>query len=91
MQERADELDLYSSSTTVFTSQAHWRWMNTSTAREECATLSVQLTSSRVRLGQSFKTVGCGCTSCWGDVGAGSVEADVFYIPFIVSVQYIGY
>ena len=28
MQERADELDLYSSSTTVFTSQAHWRWMN---------------------------------------------------------------
>ena len=49
----------------------------------------VQLTSSRVRLGQSFKTVGCGCTSCWGDVGAGSVEADVFYIPFIVSVQYI--
>ena len=50
---------------------------------------TVQLTSSRVRLGQSFKTVGCGCTSCWGDVGAGSVEADVFYIPFIVSVQYI--
>ena len=49
----------------------------------------VQMTSSRVRLGQSFKTVGCGCTSCWGDVGAGSVEADVFYIPFIVSVQYI--
>ena len=50
---------------------------------------TVQLTSSRVRLGQSFKTVGCGCTSCWGDLGAGSVEADVFYIPFIVSVQYI--
>ena len=50
---------------------------------------SVQLTSSRVRLGQSFKTVGCGCTSCWGDLEAGSVEADVFYIPFIVSVQYI--
>ena len=49
----------------------------------------VQMTSSRVRLGQSFKTVGCGCTSCWGDLGAGSVEADVFYIPFIVSVQYI--
>ena len=48
-------------------------------------------TSSRVRLGQSFKTVGYGCTSCWGDVGAGDVEADVFYIPFIVSVQYIGY
>ena len=23
-----------------------------------------------VQLSQSFKTVGCGCTSCWGDVGA---------------------
>ena len=52
---------------------------------------TVQLTSSRVRLGQSFKTVGYGSASCWGDLGAGSVEADVFYIPFIVSVQYIGY
>ena len=52
---------------------------------------SVQMTSSRVRLGQSFKTVGYGSASCWGDLGAGSVEADVFYIPFIVSVQYIGY
>ena len=31
----------------------------------------VQMTSSRVRLGQSFKTVGYGSTSCWGDVGAG--------------------
>ena len=51
----------------------------------------VQLTSSRVRLGQSFKTVGYGSASCWGDLGAGSVGADVFYIPFIVSVQYIGY
>ena len=51
----------------------------------------VQLTSSRVRLGQSFKTVGYGCASCWGNVGAGNVEADIFYIPFIVSVQYIGY
>ena len=51
----------------------------------------VQMTSSRVRLGQSFKTVGYGCASCWGDLGAGSVEADVFYIPFVVSVQYIGY
>ena len=46
MQERADELDLYSSSsTTVFTSQSHWRWMNTSTARQECATLSLYTTS----------------------------------------------
>ena len=51
----------------------------------------VQMTSSRVRLGQSFKTVGYGSASYWGDLGAGSVEADVFYIPFIVSVQYIGY
>ena len=51
----------------------------------------VQMTSSRVRLGQSFKTVGYGSASCWGDLGAGSVEVDVFYIPFIVSVQYIGY
>ena len=42
MLERADELDLYSSSSaTVFTSKAHWRWMNTSTARQECATLSL--------------------------------------------------
>ena len=45
MQERADELDLYSSSTTVFTSKAHWRWMNTSTARQERATLSLYTTS----------------------------------------------
>ena len=51
----------------------------------------VQWTSSRVRLGQSFKTIEYGCTSCWGHVEAGHVEADVFYIPFIVSVQYIGY
>ena len=45
MLERADELDLYSSSTTVFTSKARWRWMNTSTARQECATLSLYTTS----------------------------------------------
>ena len=37
----------------------------------------VQMTSSRVRLGQSFKTVGYGSASCWGDVGAGSVEVDI--------------
>ena len=49
---------------------------------------SVQMTLSQVRLGQSFKTVGYGYTSCWGDVGAGDVEADVIYITFIVSVQY---
>ena len=29
----------------------------------------VQMTLSRVRLGQSFKTVGYGSASCWGDVG----------------------
>ena len=51
----------------------------------------VQMTSSRVRLGQSFKTVGYGSASCWGDVGAGNVEAGIVYMPFIVSVQYIGY
>ena len=44
-----------------------------------------------VQVGQSFKMVGYGCTSCWGDVGAGDAEADVIYISFIVSVQYIGY
>ena len=44
-----------------------------------------------VQVGQSFKTVGCGCTSSWGDVGAGDAEADVIYISFIGSVQYIGY
>ena len=42
-----------------------------------------------VQLGQSFKTVGCGCTSCWGDVGAGNAEVDVIYISFIVSVQHL--
>ena len=45
MLERADELDLYSSGTTVFTSKAHWRWMSTSTARQACATLSLYTTS----------------------------------------------
>ena len=44
-----------------------------------------------VELGQSFKTVGYGCTSCWGNVGAGDAEADVIYISFIVSVQHIEY
>ena len=63
-----------------------WRILFTATPSRP-----VQMTSSRVRLGQSFKTVGYGCTSCWGDVGAGDEEADVFYIPFIGSVQYIGY
>ena len=59
--------------------------------KDNTLNVCVQLTSTRVRLGQSFKTVGYGSASCWGDLGAGSVEADVFYIPFIVSVQYIGY
>ena len=42
-----------------------------------------------VQIGQSFKTVGYGCTSCWGDVGAGDAEADVIYITFIVTVQHL--
>ena len=43
-----------------------------------------------VQLSQSFKSVGYGgCASCWGDVGAGDAEADVIYITFIVSVQYL--
>ena len=37
-----------------------------------------------VQVGQSFKTVGCGCTSCWGDVGAGDAEADVIYTKYII-------
>ena len=49
------------------------------------------MTSSRVRLGQSFKTIGYGCTSCWGDVGVEDGEADIIHISFIVSVQHIGY
>ena len=49
------------------------------------------MTSSRVRLGQSFKTVGYGCTSYWGNVGTGDPEVDIIYILFILSVQYIGY
>ena len=44
-----------------------------------------------VGLGQSFKTVGYGCTSSWGGVGAGDAEINVIYISFIVSVQHIGY
>ena len=36
------------------------------------------MTSSRVRLGQSFKTVGYGCASCWGDVGTGNVEVESY-------------
>ena len=51
----------------------------------------VQMTSSRVRLGQSFKTVGYGCSSCWGDVEAADPEVDIFNISFIVSIQYIEY
>ena len=47
--------------------------------------------AKRVEVGQSSKTFGYGCTLCWGDVGAGDAEADVIYISFIVSVQYIEY
>ena len=46
-------------------------------------------TKESVQLGQSLKTVGYGCTSCWGDVGAGDAEADVIYLTFIVSVQHL--
>ena len=42
-------------------------------------------------MGQSLKTFGYGCTSCWGDVAAGDAEANVIYISFIISVRYIGY
>ena len=52
---------------------------------------SVNVKNTTVRLGQSFKTVGYGCTSCWGDVGSGDAEADVIYVSFIVSVQHIEY
>ena len=61
MQERADELDLYSSSTTVFTSQAHWRWMNTSTARQECATLSLYTTSRTIQTDTAPMLLFAGC------------------------------
>ena len=50
---------------------------------------SSNVSVDHVQLGQSFKTVGYGCTSCWGDVGAGDAEADVIYIAFIVSVQHV--
>ena len=39
----------------------------------------------------SLKTVGYGCTLCWGCVRGEDAEADVIYILFIVSVQHIGY
>ena len=47
--------------------------------------------AKHVEVGQSFKTFGYGCTSCWGDAGAGDAEADVIYISFVMSVQYIEY
>ena len=40
---------------------------------------------------QCSGTVGYGCTSCWGDIGAGDPEVDIIYISFIVSVQHMGY
>ena len=62
MQERADELDLYSSSTTtVLTSKAHWRWMNTSTARQECATLSLYTTSRTIHTDSAPMLLFAGC------------------------------
>ena len=73
MQERADELDLYSSSTTVFTSQARWRWMNTSTARQECATLSLYTTS---RTTDRYRT---DAVVCWLPKFLGSKLAPPFH------------
>ena len=72
MQERADELDLYSSSTTVFTSKAHWRWMNT-TARQECATLSLYTTSKTTDRYRTDAVV------CWLPQFHGSKLAPLFY------------
>ena len=74
MLERADKLDLYSSSsTTVFTSKAHWRWMNTSTARQECATLSLY-TTSRTR--DRYRT---DAVVCWLPKFHGSKLAPLHY------------
>ena len=48
-----------------------WRQSSMRPYKRQCHPVyrHVQLTLSRVRLGQSFKTVGYGCASCWGDVG----------------------
>ena len=75
MLERADELDLYSSSTTaVFTIKAHyWRWMNTSTARQECATLSLYTTS---RTTDRYRT---DAVVCWLPKFHGSKLAPLFH------------
>ena len=40
---------------------------------------------------QSFRRSGMGVLHVGVDVGAGDAEVDVIYVPFIVSVQYIGY
>ena len=75
MQEKADELGLYSSSstTTVFTSKAHWWGMNTSTARQECATLSLYTTS---RTTDRYRT---DAVVCWLPKFHGSKLAPLFH------------
>ena len=50
-----------------------------------------EIKAVEVDVGQSFKTFGYGCSSCWGDVGAGDAEVGIINISFIVSVQHIGY
>ena len=73
MLQRADELDLYSSSTTVFTSKAHRRWMNTSTAGQECATLSLYTTS---RTTDRYRT---DAVVCWLPKSHGSKLTPLFH------------
>ena len=74
MQERADELDLYSSSsTTVFTSQADRLWVNTSTARHEWATLSLYTMS---RTTDRYRT---DAVVCWLPKFHGSKLAALFH------------
>ena len=73
MLQRADELDLYSSSTTVFTSKAHRRWMNSSTARQECATLSLYTTS---RTTDRYRT---DAVVCWLPKSHGSKLTPLFH------------
>ena len=40
---------------------------------------------------RALRRSGVGALHDGVDVGAGDAEVDVIYIPFIVSVQYIGY
>ena len=70
---RADELELYSSSSTTLPGKrrhqliyvevlllfTHCRWMNTSTARQECATLSLYTTSRTKNTAPMLSFAGC--------------------------------